>query len=116
MSFQENDKISSEESPSTTFFGGFNSRKTLKPAIMPTNPLKKLHEKLLSKEKNRKDTFTKLAKRLKFWQKDDNKEKKHEEETLKEEDQASSNQESQNSRKNAGQKNSIEQANNFNIT
>ena len=42
---------------------------------MPTNPFKKFHQSLLSKEKNRKNGMKRFAKKLKFWKKDDKKDK-----------------------------------------
>ena len=42
---------------------------------MPTNPFKKLHQSLLAKEKNRKDGIKRFARKMKFWKKDDKKEK-----------------------------------------
>ena len=42
---------------------------------MPSNPFKKLHQSLLAKEKNRKDGIKRFARKMKFWKKDDKKEK-----------------------------------------
>ena len=53
---------------------------------MGGNPLKKLHQTLLAKEKSRKDGFRKLANRLMFWKKDESKKTKQNEESLETED------------------------------
>ena len=53
---------------------------------MGGNPLKKLHQTLLAKEKSRKDGLTKLANRLMFWKKDESKKTKQDEESLTIED------------------------------
>ena len=53
---------------------------------MGGNPLKKLHQTLLAKEKSRKDGFRKLANRLMFWNKDESKMKKEDEASLTNED------------------------------
>ena len=53
---------------------------------MGGNPLKKLHETLLAKEKSRKDGLTKLANRIMFWKKDESKKTKQDEESLTIED------------------------------
>ena len=53
---------------------------------MGGNPLKKLHQTLLAKEKSRKDGFRKLANRLMFWKKDRAKETKQDEEAFAVED------------------------------
>ena len=53
---------------------------------MGGNPLKKLHQTLLAKEKSRKDGFRKLANRLMFWKKDESKMKKEDEASLTNED------------------------------
>ena len=53
---------------------------------MGGNPLKKLHQTLLAKEKSRKDGLTKLANRLMFWKKDESKKTKQNEESLETED------------------------------
>ena len=53
---------------------------------MGGNPLKKLHETLLAKEKSRKDGFRKLANRLMFWKKDQSKKTRQDEESLAIED------------------------------
>ena len=42
---------------------------------MTSNPFKKLHQSLLAKEKNRKDGIKRFARKMKFWKKDDKKEK-----------------------------------------
>ena len=52
---------------------------------MPTNPFKKLHQSLLAKEKNRKDSMKRCVNKMKFWKKGDKKEK----DNLVEEDNAS---------------------------
>ena len=53
---------------------------------MGGNPLKKLHQTLLAKEKNRKDSFRKIANRLMFWKKDESKKTRQDEESLAIED------------------------------
>ena len=53
---------------------------------MGGNPLKKLHQTLLAKEKSRKDGFRKLANRLMFWKKDESKKTRQDEESLANED------------------------------
>ena len=53
---------------------------------MGGNPLKKLHQTLLAKEKSRKDGFRKLANRLMFWKKDESKKTRQNEESLETED------------------------------
>ena len=53
---------------------------------MGGNPLKKLHQTLLAKEKSRKDGFRKLANSLMFWKKDESKMKKEDEGSLANED------------------------------
>ena len=52
---------------------------------MPTNPFKKFHQSLLAKEKNRKDGIKRCVNKMKFWKKDDKKEK----DNLVEDDNAS---------------------------
>ena len=53
---------------------------------MGGNPLNKLHQTLLAKEKSRKDGFRKLANRLMFWKKDESKKTRQDEESLANED------------------------------
>ena len=53
---------------------------------MGGNPLKKLHQTLLAREKSRKDGLRKLTNRLMFWKKDESKKTRQDEESLAIED------------------------------
>lgn len=89
MYFKEHDKISEAEEVSTRLLNGSYSTESITSSTMASNPFKKLHQNLLSKEKNRKNKFKQWTKRLKFWEKDDNKKKKREQAPMLDEDDIS---------------------------
>ena len=69
---------------STTILNGSSSKEDTenKSSKMSSNPFKRLHQSLLAKEKNRKDGFKRLSKRLQFWKRDEKKENKLEETSI----------------------------------
>ena len=85
INFEEQQDISTLEDESLILVTESYSSNLPETKNMPTNPFKKLRQSLLAKEKNRKNGMKRFAKKLKFWKKDEKKDK----DTLVDEDNES---------------------------
>ena len=81
-----NDVTTIEDDSTIILTDSYSTEDSFDTSTMGGNPLKNFRQKLLDKEKSRKDRFKNLSERLKFWRKKDTKEKKEKDKCVEEDE------------------------------